>query len=159
MIMKKKLVLLSTLMAVFLLAGKVTNAQINISVNIDRQPVWGPVGYDHVDYYYLPDVDAYYCVPKQQYVYLENNKWVFRNSLPPRYSKVDLYKSYKVVVNGNQPYLHHDEHRKQYASFRGRHDQPVIRDSRDKKYFVNKDHPHHGDWEKEQRGHQGPQRH
>lgn len=143
--------LLSAVMAVFLLAGKMATAQVNVSINIDKQPVWGPVGYDHVDYYYMPEVDAYYCVPKQQYVYLQGNKWVFSKSLPARYRNVDLYKTYKVVVNGDKPYLHHDEHRKQYASFKGRHDQVVIRDSHDKKYFVNKNHPQHSEWEKEQR--------
>ena len=41
-------------------------AQINLHININQQPVWGPTGYDHVDYYYLPDINAYYNVPSRQ---------------------------------------------------------------------------------------------
>ena len=36
------------------------SAQIKMNVNIGSQPTWGPTGYDHVDYYYMPDVDMYY---------------------------------------------------------------------------------------------------
>jgi hypothetical protein len=149
-------VLSSAILIVLVLAGKLATAQVNVTINVDKQPVWGPTGYDHVDYYYLPEADVYYCVPKQQYVYFDKNKWVFAATLPPRYRKVDLYKTYKVVVNEDRPYLHHDDHRKQYAGFRERHDQPVIRDSREPKYFVNKNHPQHAQWEKEQRGKKGP---
>ena len=35
-----------------------TQAQIKLSINIGSQPVWGPVGYHHVDYYYLPDIET-----------------------------------------------------------------------------------------------------
>lgn len=38
-------------------------AQVSLNINIGSQPVWGPTGYDHVDYYYFPDIDAYYYVP------------------------------------------------------------------------------------------------
>jgi len=131
------------------------HAQVNVNINIAQQPVWGPTGYDHVDYYYLPDIDIYYNVPKHQYVYLQDNKWVFRKSLPAKYKNYDFYKGYKVVVNEDKPYLHLDEHRKEYASFRNRHDQQVIRDSRDNRYYVNKKHPEHKNWEKEQKGNNG----
>jgi hypothetical protein len=144
-------VLSTVIMIVFLLAGKMATAQVSINVNIDKQPVWGPTGYDHVDYYYLPEQDVYYCVSKRQYVYQEKNRWVFAASLPARYPKVDLYKTYKVVINEDKPYMHHDEHVKKYMEFRNRHDQEVIRDSHDKKYFVNKNHPQHGEWEREHR--------
>ena len=40
-------------------------AQIKVNLNIGSQPAWGPTGYDRVDYYYLPDIDAYYNVAKK----------------------------------------------------------------------------------------------
>jgi hypothetical protein len=49
------------------------SAQVRVNINIGSQPVWGPVGYDHVDYYYLPDIETYYYVPTRQFVYF--NKW------------------------------------------------------------------------------------
>ena len=27
---------------------------VNVSFNVDAQPEWGPAGYDHVNYYYMP---------------------------------------------------------------------------------------------------------
>ena len=35
-------------------------AQISFSVNLPAPPMWGPVGYTNVSYYYLPDVEAFY---------------------------------------------------------------------------------------------------
>ena len=37
-------------------AFQIVSAQVKVgfSVNIGTQPEWGPVGYDHVEYYYLP---------------------------------------------------------------------------------------------------------
>lgn len=113
-----------------------TNAQVkfNLNVNIGSQPVWGPVGYDHAEYYYLPDIEAYYYVPRHQFVYLSGNKWIFSATLPPRYRNYDLYSGYKVVVNEPYAYRHFDRDRRQYSEYRGRHDQQIIRDSHDRKY-------------------------
>ncbi|QXV66180.1 hypothetical protein INP83_03555 [Mucilaginibacter sp. 21P] len=109
-------------------------AQISLNINIGSQPDWGPVGYDHVDYYYLPDVGAYYDVPAHQYVYYENNSWVRRTSLPVRYRNYNLYNGYKVVINERQPWLRDNVYRTKYAGYRGRGGQSIIRDSRDVKY-------------------------
>jgi len=120
-------------------------------VNLDRQPVWGPTGYDHVDYYYMPDIGVYYSVPEHMYYYNEGGLWIHRSSLPYRYRHYDLYHSYKVVVNDREPYRNDRMYREKYISLRGRHDQAVIRDSHESKYFVNKDHPEHRNWVKQQR--------
>jgi len=118
------------------LSVKIASAQVHVSlgVNIGLQPAWGPVGYDHAEYYYMPDIGAYYSVPTHQYVYLENNVWVHRTYLPARYSNYDLYHGYKVVVNDHDPWLRNNEYRTRYASYRGRRDQVVIRDSHDERY-------------------------
>src|SRR3954469_9825772 len=73
------------------------NAQPSVSVNIGSQPLWGPVGYDHVDYYYFPSQEVYYYVPKHQFVYLDGGNWRFANALPARYGPIDYYSAYKVV--------------------------------------------------------------
>ena len=41
-----------------LFAGSV-EAQISVRVNLGVPPQWGPTGYSDVQYYYLPDVEAY----------------------------------------------------------------------------------------------------
>ncbi len=123
---------------------------VHASLNVDRQPIWGPTGYDLVEYYYLPDMEVYYHVPQQRFYYLEGGSWISRSSLPARFKGYDLYRSYKVVVNEPTPYRNHNAYKVKYVSFKGRHDQQPIRDSRDAKYFVNKKHPQHGNWLKKQ---------
>lgn len=53
------------------LSFKAADAKVHLSVgiNIGSQPDWGPVGYDHADYYYMPDIDSYYDINAHQYVY------------------------------------------------------------------------------------------
>lgn len=116
-------------------------AQVSLNVNIGSQPLWGPTGYDHVDYYYLPDIESYYYVPKRQFVYLDNGAWVFRSSLPSRYSNYDLYNGYKVVINSPRPYLHFKEQKVKYAKYKSNRGQAVILRSDDPKYYVVKGHP------------------
>ena len=132
----KKLFLITTLLIALVTASKQSSAQVRVGVNINigNQPVWGPTGYDYVDYYYLPDIDAYYYVPQRQFIYLSGNRWVFSASLPPRYRGYDLYSGYKVVINEPRPYLRNDFYRNRYSGYRGRHDQEIIRYSNDQKY-------------------------
>ncbi len=153
--MKKLLLLVVLLFGGFLHVS--INAQVSLSVNIGVQPLWGPVGYDHAEYYYMPDIEAYYYVPKHRFVYLEGDRWVTRTALPPRYKDYDLYKIHKVVINEPQPYLRHHEYREKYVSYKGRHEQEVIRNSHESRYWENKEHPEHAKWKEEHR-HRGRER-
>ena len=140
--------------ALFLWGGSSTlNAQVsvNLNFNLDSQPVWGPTGYDYVEYYYLPDIDVYYYVPGQRYYYYSNGNWRYSSRLPSRYRNYDFYNSYKVVVNEPKPWRNSKNYREKYSSYKGRHDQQPIRDSRDSKYFKNKNHPEHNNWVKQQK--------
>ena len=141
------LMLLGTLCATGSLQAQVS---MGLSFNIGSQPVWGPTGYDHVDYYYLPDAEAYYNVSERRFYYFEGGRWVGRSRLPERYRNINLYTTHKVVVNERQPYRNHEKYRAQYSSFRGQHDQSPIRDSHDSKYYVNRNHPEHNNWVREQ---------
>src|SRR5258705_8363958 len=140
----KKIILIITILFTFTVATKIVQAQVSVGVNINigSQPVWGPVGYDYVDYYYLPDIDVYYYVPRHQYVYLSGGRWIFSAYLPVRYRSYDLYSGYKVVINEPRPYLHADVYRTKYAPYRGKRGQQVIiRNSDEPKYYVVKGHP------------------
>ena len=121
--------------------------QANAQVNVNKQPTWGPTGNNHVDYYYLPEADSYYSVDESQFIYNDGRKWVKAKALPSKYRNVDLYKTYKVVVNKPNPYLQNNVYKNQYAQYKGRHDQPVIRDSRDKKYTQNNNQPKQQSWD------------
>lgn len=136
----KKLIMLSLLGIIGFLPYRAA-AQISLNINIGSQPLWGPVGYDHVEYYYLPDIECYYNVPKRQFVYLDGGRWIFSNNLPSRYRGYDLYSGYKVVVNSRDPYRNFARDRQQYSRYKNVRTQQVIRNSNDKRYYVVKGHP------------------
>ena len=115
------------------------DAQVRVSINanIGRQPVWGPAGYDYAQYYYLPDIDVYYDIQSTNFIYQDCGRWVTAAALPVRYHNYNLYSGYKVVVNDQRPYMHHEYYRNKYAGYRNYHGrQVVIRDSRDKRYVI-----------------------
>ncbi|GEP91576.1 hypothetical protein SAMN05660909_03662 [Chitinophaga terrae (ex Kim and Jung 2007)] len=125
------------LLGVLLLFGWSVNqsfAQVSVNINIGSQPAWGPVGYDYAQYYYMPDIDAYYSIPKRQFIYLDGGRWVFARSLPSHYH-YDLDRGYKVVINDRDPWLRNDVYRVKYSNYKGWYGkQTIIRDSRDPKY-------------------------
>ena len=137
--MKKIIIVAALLMiSVFSVPAK---AQISLNINIGSQPLWGPTGYDHVDYYYIPAIDAYYYVPSGQYIYLTNGRWTWNRNLPPAYGNFNLYNAYKVVINKPKPYLQHNTYVRQYGKYKNwSGKQTVIRDSRENKYAVVKGH-------------------
>jgi len=153
----KKVIFAAAILAGFLWC-KPASAQVRLSVgvNINNQPDWGPTGYDHADYYYLPDIGVYYDVPTHEYVYRTNGAWVRRAYLPERWSNYDLYNGYKVVLNEPRPWRHNADIRAKYSDYRGRHDQEMIRDSREDKYREhwrdNGNNGRHRGWGKHHRG-------
>lgn len=140
-------------LTVSLFLVSILNAQIsvNLNYNLDKQPAWGPTGYDYVEYYYMPDIETYYNVPQQRYYYYESGRWIYSSNLPSRFKSYNIYNSYKVVVNKPKPWQNHKVYREQYVIYKDRHDQHPILDSRDSKYFVNKNHPEHSNWVKQQK--------
>jgi hypothetical protein len=115
-----KLILLSLL---FFTASQ-SQAQVAVNVNIGTPPAWGPAGYSNVDYYYLPDVEAYYDIRASQFIYYGNGKWNRNRYLPGSYRNYDLYRGYKVVLNdyrGRSPYVNFKSHKvKYYKGYKGK---------------------------------------
>lgn len=119
-------------------------AQVNVNVNIGSQAVWGPVGYDYVEYYYLPEADAFYYVSTGEFIYWSGPRQVTATYLPASYH-INLYSTYKVVVNEPKPYLQHNTYIVKYGKYKkGGPKQNIIRDSHDQKYYAVKGHPKHG---------------
>lgn len=115
----KKLLLLAAVGISALLAMP-AKAQVSVNINVGSQPAWGPSGYSHVDYYYLPEIESYYYVPTRKFIYYSGNQWVHADYLPGRYRSYDLRRGRKVVINSDRPYLRHRNYRSQYnyASYR-----------------------------------------
>lgn len=130
-------------------------AQVSVNVSIGNRPDWGPVGYTEANYYYLPDIEAYYDIRASNFIYVNNGNWIRARYLPARYRNYDFYNGYKVVLtdyHGARPYAHFNTHRVKY--YRGnRPPTVVVRDVHHyhdnhkphKKYKAKKHNRHHHD--------------
>lgn len=153
----------SIIIAILFFAGSSTQAQVSVDVNIGTPnvnvhvgtpPVWGPVGYDEVEYYYLPDIQVYYDIRLAQYIYFGNGRWIRSRYLPPYCRNYDLYSGYKVVLtdyHGHSPYTYFNTHKvKYYKGYKGK----PQKNRRD--YY---DHHDNGDHDNYNRGNQGNDHH
>ena len=84
-------------------------AQVRFNVNIGVQPNWGPRGCDYAEYYYLPEYEVYYHVPAARFIFWGGNDWIFSSNLPNRFGRIDLFNTFKVVINEPRPYLYHNQ--------------------------------------------------
>jgi len=132
--MKKIILALALLMGTASFYGTTEAQNINISINIGRQPAWGPVGYDYAAFYYFPDMDCYYDVNIGMFYYMDRGRWISARYLPYAYRNYDLYRIHKVVLNVREPWRYHRSHYRDYARYKGHRKQVVIRDSRDARY-------------------------
>jgi hypothetical protein len=126
--MKKVILGLTLIVSLAIAHTASSQVRLNVNVNIGSQPQWGPAGYDYVEYYYLPDIQAYYYVPRHQFVYLSGGTWIFSSSLPPRYRGYDLYSGYKVVINQPRAYQYYSTHRVKYSGYKGHKGQANLKD-------------------------------
>jgi hypothetical protein len=116
----KKIALISAL-AVSGLFYNNADAQIKLSLGL-RLPgvhvaVNTPVYADYNagdDYYYLPDVDAYYSVAEQCYYYNDGNNWISAAYLPGEYRNYDWRNARNYEVRAHRPYLNADVYRERY---------------------------------------------
>jgi len=132
--MKKFILAFALLIGASSFYNTVEAQSINISINIGRQPAWGPVGYDYVGYYYFPDIDCYYDVNLGMFYYMNRGRWISARYLPYAYRHYDLYSIHKVVLNVRDPWRYHRTHYRDYGHYKGHRSQIVIRDSRDIRY-------------------------
>ena len=127
--MKRLLIILGLGLTIGMANVNTSAAQIvNVYVNIDLQPAWGPAGYDYVAFYYFPTLNIYYDVQNALFYYLSGRRWVYSYYLPIRYQGYDLYTLYKVVINDiHNPWIYYRTHRSLYAHYRNVRTQTPIR--------------------------------
>lgn len=121
---KKMKTLKLVAVGLFLFVSSLVQSQVSVNVNIDlRPPVWGPVGYSNVEFYYLPDIEVYYDIRASQFIYFYGGRWLRSRYLPAPYRNYDLYNGYKVVLkdyHGTRPYTYFNNHRvKYYKGYKG----------------------------------------
>lgn len=131
-----------------------SQAQVSVNVNIGTPPIWAPVERVETQYYYLPEIDTYYDVPAERFIYVRNGNWIRSERLPARYSNYNL-RGGKVVYltdyRGNSPYVYHNQHRTKYVTTVYRQPNRVVyvKEKGHGKKYKNKDkhhdHGHHDD--------------
>ena len=137
--MKRLLIILGLGLTIGMANVNAVEAQIvNVYVNIDMQPAWGPAGYNYAAFYYFPALNIYYDVHNALFYYLSGRRWLSSYYLPIRYQRYDLYTMYKVVINEyHNPWLHYRTHRGLYANYRNVSTQIPIRSmTADRRYAV-----------------------
>jgi hypothetical protein len=126
---------------IIILLSSATQAQFSINLNIGTAPSWGPSVYSQAEYYYLPDVQAYFDIRASQFIYFGHGRWIRSRYLPRRYRNYDLNSGYKVVLNdyhGNRPYANfHNDRKRYYKGYRGGN-QRTIGQSHDNQKYSNK---------------------
>ncbi len=90
--------------------------RVNVNLNIGR-PSWGLAGNQVGDWYYLPEIDTYYDIPRRQFVYFDRGQWIYAQQLPYMYRDYNLSRGYKVVVNDQRPFMRADIYRKRYNRY------------------------------------------
>lgn len=114
----KKLLMLSAIVMSGLVY-QTANAQIGVrfNVNLGGSPVYvapAPV-YNDADYYYLPEVEAYYSVHQHCYYYQDGGNWITAAYLPGRFHDYDWQHAHRYAVNGSRPYLRNDVYRARFG--------------------------------------------
>lgn len=134
----KKIALISAIAISGLLLNNKADAQIRIHLGLNFAPrpvVYAapvqpadycePANYDgDEDYYYLPEVDAYYSIPEQCYYYNDGGAWVSAAYLPGAYRNFDWRYARHYEVRAPRPFMHNDYYRSRYngVAFNGRWD-------------------------------------
>lgn len=117
-----KKLFLTIIIAASGLATQTASAQIGISIQIGTGVVHRPVApvvvYD--DFYYLPEVEAYYSVPEHCYYYMDGRRWVSAAYLPGRYHDYDWRYARRYQVRTQRPFDNHNYYRNRFGGNPGR---------------------------------------
>lgn len=116
--MKKFQLILMTTILLFVLK---TTAQISVNINLGSRPVYHPQTYyyeDNVDYYFLPEIEAYFDNRNGFYIYYSSNRWMRSQYLPQNCGDFNINRCQKIAIlyHGNAPYGDFVNHRRQYCN-------------------------------------------
>lgn len=106
-----------TILLLIVLSFSSSKAQVAVNVNIGTPPVWAPANPVAAQYYFLPDIDAYYDVPAARFIYIRNGTWYRSANLPYRHKNYNL-RGGKIIFltdyRGNAPYTYYKAHKVKY---------------------------------------------
>ena len=131
-----------TAVGIILLVSSASHAQLSINLNIGTASTYQNSSNVAVGYYYLPDIQTYYDVRANQYIYLERGNWIQSRNLPYRYRNYDARNGYKVVLkdyHGNQPYRNFNNDRTRYYEGYRVNNQRIVLDRNSNRVVYGKD--------------------
>ncbi len=116
--MKKiQLIFLTTI----LLFAIKTTAQISVNISLGSRTTYNPpVHYyydDNVDYYFLPEIQAYFDNREGLYIYYSSNRWIRSARLPQKCGNYNVNNGVRIAVNcsNNNPYDDFYSHKRRYC--------------------------------------------
>jgi hypothetical protein len=118
--LKKTALLFSTLLFVSLFSACDMYSYITPSTSTSYDnPSWAPPYYQGVRYYYIPDIECYYDLSTQEFVYLDNGEWSYSQNLPSIYDGFDLGNCFTVALDYSvyQPWMHHHYYVSHYPRY------------------------------------------
>jgi len=82
-------------------------------------PQWAPPYYPGARYYYLPDIECYYDLSADEFVYLYDGQWNYSRTIPYMYSNFQLDNCFTVVLSTEvyRPWLHHQYYVSHYPRY------------------------------------------
>lgn len=124
--MKKPIILSAILLSSLVYSAAEAQISVHIGFNVPARRVYVPAPQpvevydtdeydDSDDYYYLPDVEAYYSVPTHRYFYMNEGSWVSAAYLPGAYRNYDWRNARRYEVRGRRPYMNHDIYRNKWG--------------------------------------------
>jgi hypothetical protein len=81
-------------------------------------PIYTETASSNYDYYYLPDVGAYYSIAEQCYYYNDGNNWISAAYLPG-YNNYDWRNARHYEVRAHRPYLNDGVYSSRYGGHTG----------------------------------------
>jgi hypothetical protein len=133
-IMKKVHFLILTVVMLFVAKS---NAQLSVNISLGNQPHQHNDYYydDNVDYYFLPEIQAYFDNRTGVYVYFNAGSWVRSRYLPDYCRNYDINRGERIPISykGNSPHDYFYSHKKRYCYNESRRDYDNERDNNDRR--------------------------
>lgn len=118
--LKDAAVVVAILLSVFVFTGcnMYSYGTSGMQTSYDN-PQWAPPYYEGARYYYLPDIESYYDLSMNEFIFLDNGRWYYSRNIPSIYAGFDLNDCFAIVLNNNvyEPWMHHQYYVSHYPRY------------------------------------------
>src|SRR5690606_31309601 len=74
-----------------------------------------------ISYYYYPELQAYYYIPAKRYYYKHRGRWITASYIPGYPPGHRVYRTKRIAVYTQKPYLKHSYYYSKYNDKHSRH--------------------------------------